>query len=240
MRHFEDPSPNALNPRFPCGICLKNVGQHRKAIKCDSCGFWNHIKCEKIDDKMYEKLKKQDESLQTKHYCKICMEENLPFQKLSDNEFFISIVKNVEFNEDLDLTTSPPNWLKTLFTDFSLLNKDEPSSVDCKYYDLSSKIPNSSKNNYSMFHINLASLGRHKDELIASLSVLPFDFDIIAISETRIIKDIEPNYDVSIEGYNHHYTPTESTKGGVLIYVKNNIEVKRRFDLEKKMYKKKN
>ena len=87
-----------------------------------------------------------------------------------------------------------------------------------------------------MLHINLASLGRHKDELIASLSMLPFDFDIIAISETRIIKDIKHNY----EGYDQHYTPTESTKGGVLIYVKNNIEVKRRFDLEKKMYKKKN
>ena len=239
MRYFDDPSPNALNPRFPCGICSKNVGQHRKAIKCDLCGYWNHIKCEQIDDKTYDKLKKQDDSTKTNHFCKTCFEDNVPFQKLSDNEFFISIIKNIEFNEDLNLTTSPPTWLKTLFTDFSYNNKDEPAPINCKYYDLSSKIPKSGKNNYSMLHLNLASLGRHKDELTATLSLLDFDFDLIAISETKIIKNVEPNYDVSIEGYNHHLVPTESTRGGVLIYVKSDIDVKRRYDLETKMYKKK-
>ena len=64
-----------------------------------------------------------------------------------------------------------------------------------------------------MFHLNLASLGCHKEELVTSLSLLNFRFDFIAVSETRIINGVEPIYDISIDGYNHYHTPTESVKG---------------------------
>ena len=48
-----------------------------------------------------------------------------------------------------------------------------------------------------MFHLNLASLGCHKEELVTSLSLLDFEFDIIAVTETRIKAGIDPIYDVS-------------------------------------------
>ena len=233
MRIFQEPLENDPYPKYPCGICLKNVGRHRKAVKCDSCRYWNHIKCEGIDNKMYEALKKEPEN--SIHFCKICMEENLPFQKISDNEFLTSIVKNIEFNEDLNLAVKPPTWLKTLFTDFSDKNDDEAMPINCKYYDASSTIPFSNRANFSMFHLNLASLSRHKDELEAALSLLNFTFDIIAITETRIIKGNEPNYDISMNGYKHYFTPTESTKGGIIVYIKDHFNVKRRCD--QKIYK---
>ena len=85
--------------------------------------------------------------------------------------------------------------------------------------------------NQSVFHINIASLGLHKDEMIAAISLVDVEFDIIAVSETKIIKDQDPIYDISLPGYTPYSTPTESSKGGVLIYVKNNIVVKRRTDL---------
>ena len=88
-----------------------------------------------------------------------------------------------------------------------------------------------------MFHLNLASLGRHKEELVAVLSLLNFEFDIIAITETKIKAGIEPIYDLSLPGYSHYHTPSECDKGGVIIYVKENIDIKRRNDLEEKMYK---
>ena len=44
---------------------------------------------------------------------------------------------------------------------------------------------------------------------------------------------------MSLTGYKHYQTPTECDKGGVIIYVKNNIDIKRRADLEKRMYKSK-
>ena len=59
---------------------------------------------------------------------------------------------------------------------------------------------------------------------------------LLALTETRIRAGIDPTYELSLKGYNHYQTPTESVKG-VIIYIKNDIDVKRRTDLENKMYK---
>ena len=58
--------------------------------------------------------------------------------------------------------------------------------------------------------------------------MLEFKFDIICLSESKIQKDC----DINIDGYQSPVgTPTESVKGGVLIYVKNDINFKPRNDL---------
>ena len=47
------------------------------------------------------------------------------------------------------------------------------------------------------------------------------------------MKDIDPKVDISIDGYQTPTsTPTEATKGGVLIYVKSGLNVKPRNDLQ--------
>ena len=62
--------------------------------------------------------------------------------------------------------------------------------------------------------------------------MLDFKFDIICFSESKIIKGIPPKTDISIDGYQEPLsTPTESTKGGVLIYVRDGIKAKPRPDL---------
>ena len=165
------------------------------------------------------------------------MEDTIPFHKLSDDEFITSIVKNIEYNEDLNLRTTPPSGLKRLFTDFSTHNEDDPVSINCEYYDTTTRIPNlKSGPNISMFHMNIASLGLHKEELEAALSMLNVEFDFIAISETKIMKNTPPTYDINLSGYKPYHTPTESFKGGALMYVKEGISVKQRKDLESKMY----
>ena len=203
---------------YHCGICQKKVGHRHRAVQCDLCDCWNHIKCDEIDNKTYELLKKSDEEVH--HFCKLCKENIFPFQKLCHDEFFTSIVKNIDVKEDLNLRISPASTLKTLINDFSTHNTDEPSTINCDYYDLSTKIPYSSNSKHSMFHLNLASLGLHKDELVTSLSLLDFDFDLIAVSETRIRAGIEPTYDLSLKGYKHYKTPTMAEKGGVIILCK--------------------
>ena len=181
------------------------------------------------------KLPKNERDKQI-HFCKVCKEENIPFQKISDEEFITSIIKNIEYNEDLNLRISPPEGIARLFTDFSCQNDDEPVPINCDYYDATTRIPNANKPNHSIFHLNIASLGLHKDELVGALSLLDVQFDIIAASETKILKNIKPTYDIKLPGYEEYPVPTESSKGGVIIYVKDNIEHKRRFDLEAKMY----
>ena len=121
-----------------CRICSKKVGLKHKAVQCDLCEHWNHIKCDGIDNKTYETLKESSDS--DKYFCKLCKEETFAFQKLSDDEYFTSIVKNIDIKEDLNLKISPTSTLKTLFNDFSSHNKDEPSPINCDYYDISTHI----------------------------------------------------------------------------------------------------
>ena len=243
MRRFVEPNVAGIpmgpqpKPVYPCGICSKNVGS-RKSLTCDICGYWLHIGCEGISAYNYSKMIKLSDKNKLSHVCKICREEIFPFQKLSENEFLTSIIKNIDYNEDLDLNLNPDATLQRLFTDFSNHSEDEPSPVNCEYYDATSRIPSSNEPNHSIFHLNIASLGAHKDELETVLSLLSFEFDIIAVSETKIIKDIDPNYDINLPGYHEPFSiPTESTKGGVMIYCKETITPpKRRPDLEKKLY----
>ena len=80
--------------------------------------------------------------------------------------------------------------------------------------------------------MNIHSLQLHFDELKLMLQLLDFKFDIIALSETKIEKDKSPIIDISLEGYHKPVgTPTESTKGGVLIYVSDKLNFKPRNDL---------
>ena len=63
--------------------------------------------------------------------------------------------------------------------------------------------------------------------------MIDYSFDILAISETKIQKGITPKNDLTIEGYQQPYSvPTEATKGGVMLYVKDGINYKPRTDLE--------
>ena len=94
-----------------------------KAIQCDLCNYWNHIKCDGVDNKTYESLKKSDDDSVT-HFCKICKDEIFAFQTLSDEQYITSIVKNIDVKEDLNLRTSPSTSLKTLINDFSSHNTD--------------------------------------------------------------------------------------------------------------------
>ena len=79
---------------YHCGVCKRKVGVRNKAVFCDLCQLWNHIKCDGIDDKTYKDLKKSDDD--EKYYCKLCKEGIFPFQKLSDDVYFTSIIKNID------------------------------------------------------------------------------------------------------------------------------------------------
>ena len=144
----------------------------------------------------------------------------------------------------MDENTLPSN-LKGYFNALNdihtnLNHKDDepnPSVPNCKYVDINS-FKHSNKNSaFSLFHLNIASLGKHKDDLEIALKMLNFKFDILGLTETKIQKEKTPIYDINISGYKSYVTPTESTKGGTILYVDNDINCKTRFDLENKVYK---
>ena len=61
-------------------------------------------------------------------------------------------------------------------------------------------------------------------------------FDTIAISETRIIKNISLLNNLNLNNYSFEFTPTETSAGGTLLYIANHLSYKCRNDLN--IYKK--
>ena len=62
------------------------------------------------------------------------------------------------------------------------------------------------------------------------------NFDIIAVSETRISKKTSLTCNINLNNYSFETNPTESTAGGTMLYVSNRLSYIPRTDLN--MYKK--
>ena len=79
----------------------------------------------------------------------------------------------------------------------------------------------------SLFHINSCSLNKNFDDLQHVLSWTKTNFDIIALSETRITKQVFfKNLNYSFE-----FTTIETSTGGTHLYIANHLSYKCRNDL---------
>ena len=226
MQHFEDPIDD--NPNYPCGICNKIITRNKKHIICHICNFRIHIKCNKTDEDTYEKMKLYEETM----ICIKCNENNLPFFNISqgtNNEISIS-----PSNNSIKLFFKGIN---NLMNNQNKIDDDNIPPINCKYEDISSFNYKNKNRDLSLFHLNIASLGKHKEELETILTMLKIKFDIIGITETKIKKNIDPIFDTELEGYASYQTPTEGDKGGVTLYISKNHKCKRRKDLDSIIYK---
>ena len=84
-----------------------------------------------------------------------------------------------------------------------------------------------SSKGFSILHLNIHSICKHIAELrilLLSLESLKFQFDILAITESKLQENISPIVDISILNYHEPISvPTEAAKGGVLLYVNKKI-----------------
>ena len=190
-----------------------------------------HIKCNNLNFIDYQYLNGNDDPW----FCLKCNTELFPFGTLNNKTFNQYINSSNIQNKDIDqdnssnLVLKPPPNLKSLFNQFNNSSqihdfKDPENVVSCKYYNLEEvqtmKIPNK-KNYLSLFHINACSLSKN----------LSANFDIIAISETRILKNTKIVKNINIPNFSYEFTPTESTAGGTLIYIADHLAYQKRNDL---------
>ena len=49
-----NPGPPTRTPKYHCGVCSKNVNSNHKAMECEDCFTWYHIKCVNMGDNMYQ------------------------------------------------------------------------------------------------------------------------------------------------------------------------------------------
>ena len=88
----------------------------------------------------------------------------------------------------------------------------------------------------SLFHINACSLNKNFDDLQHLLSCTKKNFDIIAISEARITKQVSLLSNLNLNNYSFEFTPTGTSAGGTLLYIVNHLSYKCHNDLN--IYKK--
>ena len=66
--------------KFPCKICNNPVAKNHKAVECDNCGLWVHIKCNKTNTQTYKYLQKEAVKLCMVLY--FLLKQNISFSKL--------------------------------------------------------------------------------------------------------------------------------------------------------------
>ena len=104
-----------------------------------------------------------------------------------------------------------------------------PVRSTCKYYTVNEFQKLNKTNNLYNFHTNI-------NELEAKFSMNSFQMSmltwILTITETSHKNEEFFIKNISLQGYNGFYTPSNSNKGGTAIYVKGNYDVFERTDLK--------
>ena len=134
-----------------------------------------------------------------------------------------------DHNSSLSLKPSNLELLVNQFNNATPENSNDPEKVcSSKYYDIEEmhniKIPHKNKS-LSLFHINAFSLNKSFDDHQHLLSCTKFFFDIIAISETRITKQVPLSNNLNFN-YSFEFTTTETSAGGTLLYIANHLSYK--------------
>ena len=81
-----------------CGICDKIIASNHKFVDCNTCRKYVHIKCNKFDEKQYDRYKKDKNPT----FCLKCNEENLPFLNLSDKQHSLTM-DGINYPEETDV-----------------------------------------------------------------------------------------------------------------------------------------
>ena len=87
-----------------------------------------------------------------------------------------------------------------------------------------------------MFHTNVCSLNKNFDDLEYFLKCTNKKLDVVAVSETRITRNMSKLYNISIKNYSVESTPTDSSVGRTLLCIANQLSYEPRNDL--RIYKK--
>ena len=129
----------------------------------------------------------------------------------------------------------PQEDLTNLFYGFNNLSFDQNNNseniVNCSYHgidEIQTLNKRNSKRNLSLFHINSCSLSKNIEDLEYLLNSTIINFDVIAISETRIVKGNTPVNSLNLMNYSHEFCPTESSAGGTPLYIRNRLSYKSR------------
>ena len=227
-----------------CSICQFSGHNNHRAIFCNCCHHWTHLKCTHFSLCDYNDLTNSDEAW----FCPPCLAIIFPLNHMEDDldyyfslydfqttSFDVEVLKTKCFNPFLDDSDSRHLLINSdIDPDSNIQGYNSHLLSNCLY--LTSNEFNS--DSFTLFHINLRSLKKHFEELSEFLSTLNMSFSVIGISETWLNNSNDvifniPGYKFISNNRRHKHG------GGVGLFIKDDLNFKLRSDLQsfdKKIY----
>ena len=149
-------------------------------------------------------------------YCPNCSKE-LPFSDVRDKDFHnIIYVQSTPQTPFINVPNKKSKGLMHKFQQLNNLFDQSENTISCDYYYY-----------FSLLHLNISSLSCHINDLINFLALINTKFNVICITETRLSHKNPLTTNIELPGYNIEQTPSESSAGGTLIYISQNLLYKR-------------
>ena len=209
---------------FPCLVCNRTVTKNHRSVQCDVCASWVHIAFNNLNLYTYRKLQKD----KSPWCCMCCFRKELPYGSINDTKF-----RNLLHGETI---VSPnPKMISSIVKESEYFGEEVLKKANNKLYtpDEFNNIMKSLNLASQLFcmHLSISSLSYHHLELFNLFFNLKIKPNITGISETRLQMGKQPITNISFPNYVYEHTPTESGKGGTLLYIDKNIKYKLRNDL---------
>ena len=101
------------------------------------------------------------------------------------------------------------------------LQDQSKNLLNCQFHKVSefNNLILNHKEKFSLFHSNISSLPYHFQNLSDFLKLLKNNFSITGITESQLKVNSKPLINIDLNNYNIESTPTESEKGGTLLYI---------------------
>ena len=184
-----------------CNTCGQSV-KDGNSIKCNlsltkvllKCNYLNYV------DSQYIKF-----SNKTWH-CYNCSKDLFLFTTINNMKLYSLLSDRFYCNSDSNetcLTLKPPKNWSHLFNEFNFfssgINNTPENVINSNYYDIDQQQTLkefTDKSSFSLFHLNTCSLSKNIDDFDHLIQSTKTDFDIIAVSESRINKNKLPPIDI--------------------------------------------
>ena len=189
-----------------CSVCNKRVARNHRAVNCDNCNMWCHIKCASIRPSEYKNYQRLPSF---SWWCPICLWSSLPFDNETNLDCSSDSHLYPSFEVDLQLPTlgcsSDSHLYPSLKADLQLPG-------------------------LKISHINVNGLPNKLLEIKALL--LSMNFDILAITESHLGKDITDD-EIAITGYKTARCDRNDGRkgGGTVIYFAEYLDAYERRDI---------
>ena len=225
---------NVGKRKLPCKKCYRECHKVSHCVKCSYCAKWRHHEC---IDPNWPKLSDTDSFFcsklcDIKYYIKLQPFSTVENYELEDEMSFFPLPAGVSESVTTPSLSKPPEVLAsnvdTNEKTGDVLNDcvDSFSHVYCDYAsqnNVSNIMCTGDPNALSIFHGNIDGLNSKLDDMTEVFSGCEKLPDIIAVSETGLNDHIESEQ-VALNGYNFERNDSPTNKGGVGVYVSDQLD----------------